>query len=250
MSDNLRQYRAIRDPLTQGYPGESTGHVARHLTTLAALISGIVASKSAQLPKVAANVPDGTKPESRVKRFARWVGNTTITEEVYFAPYAQLLLHHLAMQTLVLVIDGSVVERGQEVIECHAVAMHPRGGEPDRELMDADLRQGRMLDHPVACGPERALRVSPATVRCLCHQLGIGHFYLMGIHVAVLQCCPSVFTSVDGSRAARLAGSPGAIQGSSSAATTEAARRAVSWLIRAARPAARPTAVVWRSGSS
>ena len=52
MSDNLRQYRAIRDALTQGYPGEPTGHVARHLTTLAALISGIVASKSTQLPTV------------------------------------------------------------------------------------------------------------------------------------------------------------------------------------------------------
>ena len=39
MSDNLRQYRAIRDALTQGYPGEPTGHVARHLTTLAAMAS-------------------------------------------------------------------------------------------------------------------------------------------------------------------------------------------------------------------
>src|SRR6266851_4018767 len=92
MSDNLRQYRAIRNALTQGYPREPTGRVARHVATLAALISGIVASKSTQLPQVAAQVPDGTKPESRVKRFARWVGNTTITEEVYFVPYAQVLL--------------------------------------------------------------------------------------------------------------------------------------------------------------
>jgi hypothetical protein len=43
MSDNLRQYRAIRKALTQGDPGKPTGHVARRLTTLAALISGIVA---------------------------------------------------------------------------------------------------------------------------------------------------------------------------------------------------------------
>jgi hypothetical protein len=70
--------------LTQCYPGEPKGHVARHLTTLAALISGIVASKSTPLPKVAAQVPAGTKPESRVKRFARWVGNDLITEEGYF----------------------------------------------------------------------------------------------------------------------------------------------------------------------
>ena len=42
MSDNLRRYRAIRNALTQCYPGEPQGNVARHLITLAALISGIV----------------------------------------------------------------------------------------------------------------------------------------------------------------------------------------------------------------
>jgi len=39
-------------------------------------------------------VPDGTKPESRVKRFARWLGNDDILEEGYFLPYAAILLHH------------------------------------------------------------------------------------------------------------------------------------------------------------
>lgn len=111
MSDNLRQYRAIRDALRQGYPGEPQGRCARHLATLATLISGIVASKSTPLPNIAAKVPDGPKPESRVKRFARWVANAHITAEGYCVPYAELLLAHLALQTLVLVIDGSVVGR-------------------------------------------------------------------------------------------------------------------------------------------
>jgi hypothetical protein len=93
--------------------------MTRHVTTLAALISGIVGSQSTQLPKIAAYVPDGAKPESRVKRFARWVGNTTITEEAYFVPYAQVLLSQLALQTLVLIIDGSVVGRG-----CVALMLH------------------------------------------------------------------------------------------------------------------------------
>src|SRR5712691_3170080 len=39
MRDNLRRYRAIRDALKQYYPGQPSGTVARHLTTLAALIS-------------------------------------------------------------------------------------------------------------------------------------------------------------------------------------------------------------------
>jgi hypothetical protein len=119
MSDNLRQYRAIRDAILQGYPGQPQGQRARHLVTLAALISGIVASKSAQLPKIASQVPNGTKPESRVKRFARWMDNDTITAQWYFIPYAEVLLTHLALQTLVLVIDGSVVGR-----ECVALMLH------------------------------------------------------------------------------------------------------------------------------
>src|SRR2546427_3370853 len=121
MSDNLRRYRAIRDALTQCYPGQPSGTVARHLSTLAALISGIVGSKSTQLPHIAAKVPNGTKPESRVKRFARWFDNDHILEEVYFLPYADLLLRHFALQTLVLVMDGSVAGRGGNALIIHVV---------------------------------------------------------------------------------------------------------------------------------
>jgi Transposase DDE domain len=121
MSDNLRRYRAIRDALTQGYPGQPTGTVARHLTTLAAFISGIVGSKSTQLPSIATKIPDGAKPESRVKRLTRWLDNTRILEEVYFLPYAEVLLMHLALETLVLVMDGSVVGRGCVALMLHVI---------------------------------------------------------------------------------------------------------------------------------
>jgi Transposase DDE domain len=121
MSDNLRQYRAIRDALTQGYPGQLQGQRARHVVTLAAFISGIVASKSTQLPKIAAQVPNGSKPESRIKRFTRWMTNNTITEQEYFVPYAEVLLTHLALQTLVLIMDGSVVGRGCVALMLHVV---------------------------------------------------------------------------------------------------------------------------------
>jgi hypothetical protein len=121
MSDNLRRYRAIRDALIQGYPGQLTGSVARHLTTLAALISGIVGSKRTDLPQIATKVPDGAQAESRIKRFARWVRNDRITTEVYFVPYAQVLLAHLALHTLVLIMDGSVVGRGCVALMIHVV---------------------------------------------------------------------------------------------------------------------------------
>jgi hypothetical protein len=121
MSDNLRRYRAIRHALVQCYPTSSQGNFARHLNTLAALISGIVGSKSTQLPHIATKVPDGTKPESRVKRFARWCDNAHILEEVYFLPYADVLLRHLALETVVLVMDGSSVGRGCTALMIHVV---------------------------------------------------------------------------------------------------------------------------------
>ena len=121
MRANLRRYRAIRAALTQGYPGQPSGTIARHWMTLAALISGIVGSKSTPLPTMATKVPAGTKPERRVKRFARWLGNANSLEEVYFLPYADILLHHLALETLVLVMDGSGVGRGCTALMIHVI---------------------------------------------------------------------------------------------------------------------------------
>ena len=66
-------------------------------------------------------MPNGTKPESRVKRFARWVDNAHILEEVYFLPSADILLRHLALPTVVLVMDGSGVGRGCTALMRHVV---------------------------------------------------------------------------------------------------------------------------------
>jgi hypothetical protein len=57
-------------------------------------MSGIVGGKSTPLPHIATQVPDGSQPESRVKRFARWLDNDRILEEMYFVPYAEVLLTH------------------------------------------------------------------------------------------------------------------------------------------------------------
>ena len=113
MSDNRRTYRAIKSALRQLYPGEPQGNLARHLDTLAAMVSGIVRSQSSQLPAIARKVPDGNKPESRVKRYSRWVKNEHIDGEVYFPPFAEPMLQGLAQnRTLVLAMDGSEVGRG------------------------------------------------------------------------------------------------------------------------------------------
>jgi hypothetical protein len=111
MGDNLRRYRAIKGALKQLYPKDVKGNQARHMNTLAGLISGIVGSRRVNLPEIARKVPDGTNQESRVKRFSRWLHNERIEAEVYFMPFAQDLLVRLAERTLVFAIDGSEVGR-------------------------------------------------------------------------------------------------------------------------------------------
>ena len=86
--------------------------MVRHLHVLAAIISGIIGSRSTNLPLIAGKTPDNCKVESRAKRFSRWINNERIDCALYFIPFAQALLDGLSKQTLVLVMDGSTVGRG------------------------------------------------------------------------------------------------------------------------------------------
>jgi hypothetical protein len=112
MSDNRRRYGTIRKALKACYPFEPKGNLVRHLNTLAGLVSGIVGSNSAHLPKIAKKAPDNTKKESRAKRFSRWVNNERIEFECYYLPYVEALLSSLAYRSLLLAIDGSEMGRG------------------------------------------------------------------------------------------------------------------------------------------
>ena len=112
MSNKQRRYRAVRQALDGLYPAVPTGNLARHLNTLAGLISGIVGSRRVNLPDLAGQVPDGTKKASREKRFQRFIKNEQVNDTIYFLPFARALLCSLAQHPLVLVIDGSDVGRG------------------------------------------------------------------------------------------------------------------------------------------
>jgi hypothetical protein len=78
MSDNRRVYRAIKQAIMQLYPGETKGNTARMLSTLAAMVSGIVLGKSCQLPAIFRKAPDQAKADSRVKRYSRWIQNNLL----------------------------------------------------------------------------------------------------------------------------------------------------------------------------
>jgi hypothetical protein len=118
MSDNLKRYCAIHTALKQLCPKAPTGNHARHLQTLAHLVSGIVGSKKSNLPAVASKVPSNSTRESRIKRYSRWLMNERISKEMYFLPYVQVLLASLPPGPLVLVIDGSPIGR-----DCQALVI-------------------------------------------------------------------------------------------------------------------------------
>jgi hypothetical protein len=83
------------------------------------MISGIVGSQSTNLPDIAAKTAvepyNDQKPanrESRVKRFSRLLCKKTISQKIYFMPFASVLIAALDHSPLVLAIDGSAVGTG------------------------------------------------------------------------------------------------------------------------------------------
>jgi hypothetical protein len=87
------------------------GHQACHRVSLAALICGIVGSKSSKLPDIANKTPGRAKRSGRITTWRRWLNNKKVTQKDYYLPYLTDLLQSLPEGRLVLVIDGSVVGR-------------------------------------------------------------------------------------------------------------------------------------------
>jgi truncated hemoglobin YjbI len=84
MGDNHHVYRRIRESLRQIYPKRLTGRQARHMNTLAGMVSGMVRSGKSHLKAMAKKAPDHSKVESRIKRFTRCLQNDGIDAESYF----------------------------------------------------------------------------------------------------------------------------------------------------------------------
>ena len=136
MSDSHRVHRAIKKAMKQVYPENPQGNLARHLETLAAMVSGIVLSQSCQLPKIASKIPGVVHPDSRAKQLSRWVNNEEITFDLYFLPFVRELLSGLAaVRPLVLIM----IARNKQSWQCG----RPRMCHLDGQL---DLRPARHSD--------------------------------------------------------------------------------------------------------
>jgi len=116
MGDNLTRYYAVHSALRQLCPHEPKGNHARHLRTLAHLVSGIVGSRRCNLGAIASKSPDANQRESRIKRYTRWLQNEHITADTYFLPYVQAFLAGLPPGCLVLVMDASAAGRNCQAL--------------------------------------------------------------------------------------------------------------------------------------
>ena len=113
MRDTSRRYHAIKQGLMHYYQPRPTGHRARHLNTLVALICGLVGGRHAHLSTIADHAPShGASQASVVKRFGRLLQHAAHTLDRWCLPVAQALLQALAHQPIHRVMDGSTVGRG------------------------------------------------------------------------------------------------------------------------------------------
>lgn len=96
MADNHQGYHRINQTFRQLYPQPLTSRQARHLNTLAGMVSGIVRSGKSHFKAMAKKVPDGSKTESRSKRFVRYMQNEQEDAQTYYMPYLEALLVRLA----------------------------------------------------------------------------------------------------------------------------------------------------------
>ena len=96
------------------------------------MISGMIASQSCQLPKMASQVPGAVHPDSRTKQLSRWVKNANLTCDLYFLPFVPPWLERrAAVRPLGRILEGSAVAGGGVPLMVSVIYAHralPIGG--------------------------------------------------------------------------------------------------------------------------
>lgn len=117
MNDNLKRYLSIVAALKQlcatSNDGKAPGgNYLRNLLTLAALISGIVAAGTTQLPAIANKMPGTKLRESQIQQFRRWLKSEHNSAQAFWLPFLPALLAGLPQGPIILIEDGSEIGQG------------------------------------------------------------------------------------------------------------------------------------------
>lgn len=92
MTNTQYRQKSVRQELNRLYPSPPQGNHSRRLDGLAALINGIVASKSCQFAACASECAGAAKTASRTRNLERVVANKWIDTATYYLPCLVLLL--------------------------------------------------------------------------------------------------------------------------------------------------------------
>ncbi len=112
MTDSQRLYRTIHSRLQKLWNIQPSKRQSNSLNILTGFICGILFSEKVKLADVICGIPNKGKDESEIKRLSRWLQNEKVDAELFYLPFIAPLIHCLAKQPIVLVIDGSTVARG------------------------------------------------------------------------------------------------------------------------------------------
>ena len=92
MTNTQYRQKSVRQELNTLYASPPQGNHSRRLDALAALISGIVGSKSCQFAACASECSGDAKTQSRTRNLERFVANKWVDTEMYYLPCLVLLL--------------------------------------------------------------------------------------------------------------------------------------------------------------
>ncbi len=108
----IELYHTWQKRINQLRPGE---RVTRQ-RNFAWLLAGLYQSRSVHLSKIATRIPSLTRLPSRIRRISRLLDNPAIRVRDWYRPIAKEIIQRLAQGELRLIVDGSKVGFGHQLL--------------------------------------------------------------------------------------------------------------------------------------
>jgi hypothetical protein len=115
-NNNIR--KNIESGLKKLYGKELQGNCLRRFNSLVGIVSGLINSQHVSLSRIADYQEGNIQIMSQVRKSERWLRNEWIDSETFYAPFIVRVLGKIIeiQKELIVVIDGSVIGRGCQVL--------------------------------------------------------------------------------------------------------------------------------------
>lgn len=118
MRNNNNFRKNIESGLKKLYGKELQGNCLRRFNTLVGIVSGLIDSQHVSLARIADHQAGNIHTMSQVRKSERWLRNEWIDTETFYIPFVLRVLGKIieVQKELILIIDGSVIGRGCQVL--------------------------------------------------------------------------------------------------------------------------------------